>query len=167
MLFNIRNTTPNDIGFYQYCFENSEFHWNLFGYNYRDIKKSVSYEKRYLKYIISILGNKQQKDIAFTHFCYEDISQEYWFSGGISPQFFNSGMGIYVGVIVLKYFFKLFSSAIVKAGTYKHNKRSTKMLLALGFQIIEIRDNEIIMQITLQLFNNEFVNRVLKRIEIF
>ncbi|MDR2385457.1 MAG: hypothetical protein LBD80_07360 [Tannerella sp.] len=166
MKFSIRNTLDKDISLYQICFDDTEFHYFLFGDNNKDIHKFVSIDDNYLKYIISRENNHRQEDIAFVHFCYNPASQEYWFSGGIIPHLFNSGLGIYVAVAIISYFFKYNQNATVKAGTYKYNQRSLRMLQSLGFKILEYKNKEIILKLTFSYFNNEFVNKILKRIEI-
>ncbi len=63
MKFQIRKTSEKDITFYQHCFDNSEFHWNLYGNDNLNLQKYVSNEEKHLKFIISQIDNNKVEDV--------------------------------------------------------------------------------------------------------
>ena len=164
MKFQIRKTSEKDITFYQYCFDNLEFHWNMYGNDNLNLKKYISIEENHLKFIISRVDNGKIEDVAFSHFYYNSNSNDYDFVGGVAPEFFNSGIGLCAGIVVLSYMFENNPEFIFKIGVFKYNRRALKASRAIGFEPIEETREKIILKLTLAQFKNEVVD-MLKRIE--
>ena len=166
MKFKIRKTSEKDLAFYQHCFDNSEFHWNLYGNDNINLQKYVSKEDKHLKFIISQVDNKKTEDIAFCHFYFNPKTNDYGSLGGIAPKFFNSGLGLYSGIVIFSYLFENNPEFIFRTGVFKYNLRALKAWKAIGFKPIEETSEKIILKLTLAQFKNEFVDRILKRIEL-
>jgi RimJ/RimL family protein N-acetyltransferase len=161
----IRPTTSKDIDFYKSCFDNSEFYRNVFGTHCLNINKFVSEEQEHLKYLISVEKNQDIKNFAFAHFYYNSILNHYDLVGGINPKYFNSGMGVYACIVALSQFFVLYPLATVETQTYKYNTRSYKMLVAIGFSKRKETQEKNILELNSELYENDFVKRILMRIE--
>jgi RimJ/RimL family protein N-acetyltransferase len=166
MKFHIRNTSVKDIEFYRHCFDNVEFLWNLYGNDNVNLDKYVSDEEKHIKYIVSKVNCDKIEDVGFCHFYYDAALNEYDFVGGIVPKIFNSGIGLFASVAILSYLFSTNSNIILKSGVFKYNKRSIKMQSKLGFVLIEVTNEKIIFRNTFSQFHNDFVEWILKRIEI-
>lgn len=165
MKFQIRKTSENDIAFYRLCFGNTEFHWNLYGDENMNLKRFVSNEEKHLKFIISKITDDKVEDIAFSHFYYDSKSKDYISLGGVAPKFFNSGMGLYASVAILRYMFKNNLQHTFRTGVFKYNKRALKVWEAIGFRKIKENDDKFILKLTLGQFENDLVHRILDKIE--
>lgn len=56
--------------------------------------------------------------------------------------------------------------SIIKVYIYKYNQRSKRMAVALGFQPYEETNDEYILKLTNNQFNNPFVGKILNRLDI-
>jgi len=166
MKFAIRNTSIEDIAFYRHCFDNAEFKYYLYGNDNVNLDKYLLAEEPHLKFVISKVNFEASEHIGFCHFYYHKALNEYCVLGGISPELFNSGVGLYASVAILSYLFRLYPKIVIHSGVFKYNQRNIKMLSAIGFQISEERADKLILKVTQQQFKTEFVKKVLKRIEI-
>jgi RimJ/RimL family protein N-acetyltransferase len=166
MKLQIRKTSINDIAFYRHCLDNSEFQWNLYGNDHVNLDRFVSVEDKHFKFIISKTEDNKKEDIAFCHFYYNPKSNDYGSLGGIAPRFFNSGIGLYSSVAIFSYMFRNNPEFIFKTGVFKYNQRALKAWMAIGFRMIEETNEKIILKLTLEQFQNHFVDRILKQIQI-
>ncbi|MDR1551853.1 MAG: hypothetical protein LBS69_00090 [Prevotellaceae bacterium] len=166
MKFQIRNTVANDIAVYKKCIENNEFRWNLYGNNVVKIEECILYKGTHKKFIVSKTDNDTIEDVGFCDFYFNKEIEEYIYSGGVLAKFFNSGIGVYANIAVLSYMFTVDSNIVIKVYIYKYNQRSLKMALAIGFQFHSETDDENILKLSVNQFDNQFVNKILKRIEI-
>ena len=112
-----------------------------------------------------ILLEKQGEKIAFgfVHF-YHLIDSQYTYVGGIHPVYFNSGLGAYASVAAISFFCDFNERALLKTSIYKHNLRSLRLHLAIGFVITEERKDMYEMLLDKEHFNNNFVLNVKKRV---
>ncbi|MDR0973026.1 MAG: hypothetical protein LBM61_03465 [Prevotellaceae bacterium] len=162
----IRNTSASDILFYKKCFDNDEFHWNLYGNDCVNLEKYLSVEDKHYKFIISKVGEYGVEDIAFCHFYYNWQTNDYGSLGGIIPKYFNTGIGLYVSVAMFAYMFKYDANLIFRTGVFKYNQRALKAWSSIGFKPTEETDSKIIMKLTFAQFENQFVKYVLGRITL-
>ncbi|MDR0754329.1 MAG: GNAT family N-acetyltransferase [Prevotellaceae bacterium] len=167
MKFQIRNTLANDIAIYKKCIESNEFRWNLYGNNIVKTEECILYkEEQHKKFIVSKINTDTIEDIGFCDFYFNREIKEYIYSGGILAKFFNSGIGLYANIAVLSYMFTVDTNTVIKVYIYKYNQRSLKMAIAIGFQFYGETEDENILKLTVSKFNNQFVNKILKRLEI-
>jgi RimJ/RimL family protein N-acetyltransferase len=166
MKFQIRNTLASDITFYEKCIENSEFRWNLYGDNIVKIEECILYRGQHKKFIVSKINENQIEDVGFCDFYFNQEIEEYIYSGGCLSKFFNSGIGLYANVAVISYMFAVNSNIVIKVYIYKYNQRSMRMALALGFQFYGETEDENVLKLTVNQFNNQFVNKILNRLKI-
>lgn len=158
----------SDIAFYAECFRNDEFHYMLYKNDPINIHRLDSYVKqndRDLKFVGSIVNNNELVDIGFAHFYYKG-ENAYTYVGGIHPNFFNRGYGIYASIAMLALLYDLRGEITISTGIYKHNVRSLKADLAMGFTIIkETEDKYILALKKSELYDNSFVSKILQKIE--
>jgi RimJ/RimL family protein N-acetyltransferase len=167
MKFQIRNTSAKDIDFYKHCLDNSEFRWNLYGKdNAVNWDKFLSNEEKSFKFVISKIETNKVEDVAFCHFYYNRCSNDFGSIGGVAPKFFNSGMGLYAGVVAFSFLFESNSDYIFRTAVFKYNQRALKAWEAIGFKPIDETSEKIILINNYAQFYNEFVCRILKRIKI-
>ena len=132
---------------YRLCYKNAEFKHFIYGDKSIDI--DASFSKLLADSIQSIesyvvLYKAKNEDSVYTYvgFCnflkhqkypFETVVDTFAFNGGILPSLFNSGLGIYACVSLLKLFFERHPLSNLYASTFKYNFRSARMLSALGF----------------------------------
>jgi len=165
MKIQIRNTSTSDIILYRQCVENEEFKYNLFGNNL-NLDAYTSIKEPHKKFVVSKIDNMKIEDFCFCHFFYQE-QEEYFISGGILPIFFNSGIGLYACVAVLSHMFTINHEIKINTTVYKYNQRSLRMLHAIGFQLFREEENLNVLKLTNYQFDNQFVNKIRKRIELF
>jgi len=166
MKLKIRNTLAKDIEFYRHCLDNTEFKYYLYGNDNVNLDEYLLAEEPDMKFVILREKFDTSEYVGFCHFYYHYASHEYCVVGGISPELFNSGIGLYASVSILSYLFRLYPDMVIHSGVFKYNRRNIRMLSAIGFQNSEEREDKLIMKITRQHFTTEFVEKVMKRIEV-
>ncbi|NDV59108.1 GNAT family protein [Bacteroides sp. 519] len=166
MKFLIRRTSIDDIEFYQHCFSNAEFKWNLYGKDNVNLEKYISNEEKHLKFVISKVEGITIEKVAFCHFYYNPKSNDYGSLGGIIPKYFNSGTGLFTSIAIFSYMFENKPDFVFKTGVFKYNQRALKAWKAIGFEPIEETDEKIILKLTIKQFQNHLVTRILKQIQI-
>lgn len=168
MCFSFRRTSIKDIDFYTECFRNEEFQYMLYYNNPVNINRMEHYlvdNGKDLKFIGYIKGeNGCQKEVGFAHFYYKE-DNSYTYVGGIHPKFFNHGYGVYASVAMLSLLYDLNPSVKISTGIYKHNSRSLKVDLSIGFIITNETDDKWLLKLTPDGFNNDFVKHIKRKIK--
>lgn len=182
MKIGIRKLEEDDINIYQLCYKNDEFKRCIFGDKNIDVRCSFGKLLEDTKnggenYIVLYNTSDIRPSFKVIGFCnflkydrypFECPKETYAFNGGILPQFFNSGYGIYACVSMMTLFFYNHPDSLLYASTFHYNKRSTKMLLALGFERFPLmwygKNHFVLDKICFS--KNDFVSKILSRIEI-
>ena len=167
MQFLFRRSSLSDIGFYAECFCNDEFQYML----YRNDPVNVDRLERYiidngkdLKFVGSVKDEQGTlKDIGFAHFYYKE-ENAYTYVGGICPKYFNHGYGIYASVAILSLIRELKPGVVITTGIYKHNLRSLRADLAIGFTITSETYDKFLLRVPSNGFDNDFVKLVKRKI---
>lgn len=157
--YHLSETTANDIELYERCFTQESFRAaydvsilqselslkisEIALRTYKDVKRFVLYYK--------------SEPISFCHFLVSGNTATV--SGGLTPELFNTGKGVFAAVIFYDFYFNVLVGKILFAEIQKDNLRSLRMHKALGF--IEISSND---KIKLKLVVNQFPNAFTKRL---
>jgi hypothetical protein len=84
-------------------------------------------------------------------------------SGGIKPELFNSGCGVYCAVLLYDYYIKSFNPMYLVVQINKSNVRSIKLHERLGF-IVKNWNTIVNMELNCRQFPNSFAKYILRRI---
>lgn len=167
MRFSFRRASINDIDFYTECFQNEEFQYMLYHNEPLNINRLEHYiidNGKDLKFIGSIKDDDGcLKDVGFAHFYYKE-ENAYTYVGGVHPKYFNHEYGVYASIAMLSLIYELMPNIKITTGIYKHNPRSLKADLAIGFTITSETDEKWLLKLTKDGFNNDFVWRIKSRI---
>ncbi len=126
----------------------------LYGCQSFDIKRFLKKEENCLKYsVFSSVGNF----IGFVQFFYKRKNQVS-FLGGVTPNLFNSGIGVKACVCILDYLFQKDIMEVI-TGVYLYNLRSLKMLEAIGFVETSLVHEKVILKLERLKFNDNDFNR--------
>lgn len=163
MKFFFRDASFHDINFYLECFNNEEFLYMLYPSSPMSIGQLQYYitqNNRDFKLICSYVRDDEESlDIGFAHFYFQG-EHKYAYLGGLAPKYFNSGYGVYASIASLLLFYDIDSRTMITTGIYKHNLRSLKVHLAIGFTITSETDEKWLLKLTKDGFNNDFVRRI-------
>ena len=164
MFFQFRPATISDLPLYKHCFADDEFHYMLYNREPINIDRYVNHGKDDFVFICSIKNTQDSfVDFGFVHFYYKE-ENNYTYVGGLIPEYFNSGFGVYTSIAILDYMFRLIDELVITTGVFKYNIRSLKMLKKMGFsQIKDVGEKEIL-KLTASTFNNQFTNHIKKKI---
>jgi RimJ/RimL family protein N-acetyltransferase len=164
MFFQFRPATTSDLPLYKHCFANDEFHYMLYNREPINIDRYVNHGKDDFVFICSIKNTQDSfVDFGFVHFYYKE-ENNYTYVGGLIPEYFNSGLGVYTSIAILDYMFSQIDKLVITTGVFKHNIRSLKMLNKMGFYQIKENNNKHILKLTKDEFNNNFVKHIRKKI---
>ena len=168
MRFIFRPPNETDYSFYSECFQNEEFKYMLFG-NERLIQDPLDWfmnnNDSDLRYVVSLNDKNESSRIGMVLFLLRDNGR-YTYLGGIHPQFFNSGLGVYVSIAAISLFFEINPySSYLSTGIFKYNTRSLKAHTAIGFYTTEETDSEYTLMLTKKQFENDFVMKVRNKIQ--
>lgn len=169
MVFSFRETSISDTAFYAECFRNDEFRYMIYKNEPIDTNRLDSYVRQKdkdLKFVGSVVNKNELTDIGFAHFYYNE-ENTYTYVGGIHPNYFNRGYGIYASIAMLALIYDLKGEIAISTGIFKHNVRSLKADLAIGFTIIKETEDKYILALAKNDFNNRFVNKVKQRISYY
>lgn len=167
MNFFFKQTTETDLPFYTECFQNKEFQYMLYGNSPLKLCQLANYtakNNKDYKFVFSSENEGVMVTLGFTHFYYK-IDNQYIYIGGIHPDYFNSGLGVSASIAALSLFYDFNGQASFETGIYKHNLRSLRLHLAIGFVITEESKEKYILSLDKEGFNNKFVFNVKKRIK--
>lgn len=163
MHFSFRRTSAKDIDFYIECFRNEEFQFMLYHndpLNVNSLERYIADNGKDIKFIGSIMDEEGNlKDVGFAHF-YHKEENAYTYVGGVHPRYFNHGYGVYASIAMLSLIYELMPNIKITTGIYKHNPRSLKADLAIGFTITSETDEKWLLKLTKNGFNNDFVWRI-------
>lgn len=164
MVFQFRPATISDLPLYKHCFANDEFHYMLYNREPINIDRYVNHGKDDFVFVCSI-KNAQNNfvDFGFVHFYYKE-ENNYTYVGGLIPEYFNSGLGVYTSIAILDYMFRQIDELVITTGVFKYNIRSLKMLKKMGFSQIKDVEEKEILKLTASTFNNQFTNHIKKKI---
>lgn len=167
MEFLFRPTTDEDFDLYLRCFKNEEFQ-NMMYYNspikVLYLKDYIAQNDKDFKLICSVKKfDRSIINLGFVHIYYKSENL-YSYVGGILPQYFNSGLGLYASAAMLSYLTSKYNSWKIQTTIYKHNIRSLKIHLRLGFKIISDESNRFCMELTPNSFRNDFSMSISSRI---
>lgn len=164
MKYYISETKLADIVFYQKCFSQKEF---CRGYDVFIPKNELSATIREIalapyrdvkRYVLHYDGEL----ISFCHFL--SVGKGANVSGGILPEYFNSGKGIIAGVIFYDYYLCKYHPDFLVVEIQRENVRSQRMHRALGFEVFEVSD-KVGMKLFRKNFPNKLVNHFLHKIK--
>lgn len=113
---------------------------------------------------IKLILLQKNKPIGFIHISFSPQKSFCELSGGLIPNYINSGLGIYASCFVLKYLFSRNPNIRIKAVVSDTNTRSERMLKKLGFNTSSTKDRLKILDCTISSFNNTFIDYLLSRI---
>lgn len=156
----IRQPNDNDVELYKHCFSNQEFHHNIYNDEPLDIEHYGNNNKRDLKFVLETIVDNVYRPTGFANFYYDSDNNIPTFVGGIIPEKINSGLGVYLNIAIFDYLFSNNIVSTIYSGVYKFNTRSYKMLLALGFKLIDNSQESYELQISKKDFDNGFVNHL-------
>lgn len=159
--FVLRKASIDDYLLFQQCFDNEEFAYNI---GEVDPMKIVALESPHVVLIVSILIKNEKQDIGFCSFHWQEKGS-FLYLGGVLPKYFNSGYGLYASVVVLSYMFDTIKANEINTLVYHHNKRSLRMLLAIGFHKTESSDSFAVLKLNKIAFHNEFVKLIQRKID--
>lgn len=163
MHFEYTKTTPQDLSTYTACLDNPEFSEMLYRGEHVNLKKYLSDSPGDYKFVGHLVTPAERKPIGFAHF-YGRENNVFNYLGGIVPEYFNSGVGLYASVGVLSTFFSIVPNASIITGIYKFNDRSLKVDLALGFVLERETDEKWILSLNPINFQNAFTDKIRQRI---
>lgn len=163
MHFEYTKTTPLDIDIYTTCLNNPEFSEMLYKGEHVSLRKYLSNTPGDYKFVGHIVTPSERKPIGFAHF-YGRGNSIFNYLGGIVPEYFNSGVGLYASVGMLSTFFNIVPNASIITGIYKFNERSLKVDLALGFILERETEEKWILSLKPSGFQNAFTDKILRRI---
>ena len=161
-----KRTSAADLSFYSECFQNSEFQYMLYGncpLKLCQLEHYIAKSSKDYKFVCSLENHGKKIPIGFVHF-YHIKNNQYTYIGGIHPDYFNKGLGALASIAALSLFYDIYGQATFDTGIYKHNLRSLRLHLAIGFVIKEETEEMYILLLNKESFNNSFVLRVKKRI---
>lgn len=159
MLFYFKRTTEADLSFYSECFQNREFQYMLYGdcpLNLRQLDNYIAWNNKDYKFVVSLEKQGKKVAIGFAHF-YHNKDNHYTYVGGLHPDLFNSGLGASASIAALSFFFDINGLASIDTGVYKHNLRSLKLNLAIGFVITKETDDMYMLLLNKESFNNNIL----------
>ena len=165
MKFRIRKASLlRDLPFYIRVLRNKETQTLMFD------RRSMVWSYIFLpkckcKYVCQRFVNGHWESVSVAHFV-KGQNEVYWMSGAIPRELYNSGIGIYAAVAFLDSFFKSHPNAIVKSGAFLSNPRSFRTTTSIGFTLDKKDDNHFENSITKELFNNDFANKIKKRLDL-
>ncbi len=154
-----RIVSADDKNMYQDCFRNSEFYTMLFGQTRLNIDKMLSVEKGAYKFS---LFSEDGDFLGFSQFFHKD-GDIFSFIGGISPIYFNSGLGVYGSVCIIDFLFNSIGAKGIITGVFKYNTRSLRMLNAIGFKSTSTFEDKILMSLSRYDFSNSFNQIILEK----
>ncbi len=164
----IRHQKASDIELLDSCLNDSEFITNIWGH------KSITLDEfldRY-SYLNYVIGKSSNIDMPLGFFIIKPYIFEedelnphpnYFFYGGIRPCLFNSGCGIYLCSTMLHFFFDMYPTSNLYANVFVANKRSRRMLLALGFKILRDNYDSVSLRICRDEYLSSFLNQWINR----
>lgn len=166
MKWYFKQATISDLPFYYECFFDKEFQYMLYGNSPLKLSQLENYiakNSKDYKFVISL--DKQVKNcmVGFAHF-YHNFDNQYTYVGGIHPNFFNSGLGTLASTAALSLFYDINEQASFDTAIYKHNLRSLRLHLALGFNIIKETEEMYYLSLNKDDFNNDFAMNIRKRL---
>jgi RimJ/RimL family protein N-acetyltransferase len=123
----------------------------------------ISKNNKDYKFVILLEKDAGIITIGFVHF-YHNFDNQYTYVGGIHPDFFNSGLGASASVAALSLFYEINRQASFDTAIYKHNLRSLRLHLAIGFIITKETKDMYMLLLNKENFNNKFVLNIKKRI---
>lgn len=123
----------------------------------------ISKNNKDYKFVILLEKGAKIITIGFVHFYY-NFDNQYTYVGGIHPDFFNSGLGALASVAALSLFYEINRQASFDTAIYKHNLRSLRLHLAIGFIIVNETEEMYFLFLNKENFNNNFVMNVRRRI---
>lgn len=159
-------TTEKDLPFYIDCFLDKEFQYMLFGNSpikRHQLKSFLENNKNDKKYVLWTEIQGEQIAVGFVHFNHIDGNQ-YLYLGGIHPRYFNSGIGVLVSIASLSLFWDINKDASFTTGIYKHNPRSLKLHMAIGFVITDVTKDKYLLYLDKDGLNKDFTEKIKKRI---
>ena len=128
------------------------------------LEKYISRNNTDLKFVASIEERDERIRIGFAHFYLREDGR-YSYVGGLHPTFFNSGVGVSASVSAISLFFDIYPNIDLVTGIFKHNTRSLRIHLALGFKQFRETEEKVILALKREDFNNDFVRSVRTRLE--
>lgn len=136
----IREQNTSDISLFNECLSNQEFLSYIYGHKTITTKEFLERNSSYDSYVIG----KYERINSPLGFCIfkqgvKDYvrRKDYFISGGIHPSLFNTGIGIHLCVAMILFFFSIHADSYLYAEVFTKNKRSLKMLQAVGFSMIQ------------------------------
>lgn len=136
--FVFRKASRSDYEFYHNCISCPEFYKMIYGCQkqfdiYRYIEKCDSEHK----YVCCLKRNDGTiETVGFVHY-YKEYDDGMNFVGGISPSWFNRGLGLMACYASIGFFFQQFPKLNLIGIVYDFNVRSVRMHTALGFKRIK------------------------------
>lgn len=160
--FIISEVKENDFGLYFECFNNSEFidfySLALNKSNNQNIHDIAFNNYLHLQRFVIKFNNRS---ICFCHFL--EKNNNIYVSGGITPELFNSGIGVFCAVIIYDFYITSFHPEYLNVEIKKSNLRSIKLHEALGFNITN-HNITVKMELNSTDFPNDFAKYLLNRI---
>lgn len=180
MYIKVKRLDKHDFHIYQNCYQNAEFKYYIYGKKDIDIKKtfeillSISNNCGEYYAVSYKLNNDDSvyKDMGFCNFRqyekypFKTDQETYAINGGVLPELFNKGYGIYGCVSLVYLFFINHPLSLLYASTFSYNNRSSKMLSALGFKRLKesIYDKNHFIINKDDFMNNGFVTQILNNL---
>ena len=167
MQFSFRRTQDSDYSFYSECFHNDEFQYMMYGSDplkLHQLEKYISRNDGDLKFVVSAEDRGDSFRVGFAHFYLREDGR-YSYVGGLHPAFFNSGIGVLASVAAISLFFDIYPNIALVTGIFKHNTRSLKIHLSLGFKQFRETEEKTILALNKEDFNNDFVRSIRTRID--
>lgn len=178
----IRRMDANDINMYRLCYGDTEFKHFIYGDKPIDIdatfNKLLNEPNGNLESFVVLYKEVNEDAYKYIGFCnflkhpeypFPINKETFAFNGGILPDFFNSGFGIYACVSLLKLYFVRHPKSDLYASTFQDNRRSAKMLTSMGFE--QMSENWFCKNHFLltsdNFYRSSFVNRLLSRITLY
>lgn len=162
-----RPTSLADIELYMECFSNEEFQTMMYYNNplkFCHLNEYISQNQKDFKFIVEIYNKKSKPiKIGFAHLYYKDETI-YTYVGGLHPKLFDSGYGVYASASFLAHTITTHPDWRIQTVIYKHNVRSLKIHIKLGFRIKEEDGNRYKMELTKDSYNTEFSNYITRRV---
>ncbi|MCM1502751.1 MAG: hypothetical protein NC115_08830 [Bacteroidales bacterium] len=171
----------NYIDTYQNFFDNKEFRYLFWGHKPINISEWLESNKdvyeRYYVYVVKKSHLEQESYVGFFHIrpIPENVKlmvapdAHVSISGGLNPQLFNIGIGIYSCVAMIDYYFKKNPDKIIYASTFSYNMRSLKMLMGIGFIKLDctLYDKNHVILTKTDFYNSSITKYTINRVNVF
>ena len=119
-----------------------------------------------VKYVVVRENEGVTKKISIMTFMKDKRDGVFWIAGFVPTRMQNKGLGLYGAIASLHELFKLYPQCEVISASYSFNTRSVRVSKSIGFSMYVQDECHFEGSLTKEQFDNEFVFRVKKRLNM-